>query len=174
MKRLHLFVALALVSACGDRTVAVPDLVPFVVPGFAHGARSGDVVLGGQPTPGVLRAFADSGYATIVSTRTGEELDWDERAVVESLGMRFVRIPIPLPVTPITAAQVAALDSVLAAPGGPVLLHCAGGTRAAVLWAVWRSQTYGVDAAVTLHQAEQAGMKLVQPVVGQLFGAGGP
>jgi uncharacterized protein (TIGR01244 family) len=174
MKRYPLILAVALVCACGDRSVPVPDLVPCDAPGFAQFAQSGDVVLGGQPTPGALRALADRGYATIVSTRAAGELDWDERAVVESLGMRFVRIPIPLPVTPITAAQVAALDSVLAAPGGPVLLHCAGGTRATVLWAVWRSQTYGVDAAVTLHQAERAGMKLVQPVVGQLFGASGP
>jgi len=172
MKRLSLFLAVALLSACGDRSATVPDLVPFDAPGFPQGAQSGDVVLGGQPTPGALRALADRGYTTIVSTRTAAELDWDERAVVESLGMRFVRIPIPLPATPVGAAQVAALDRVLAAPDGPVLLHCAGGTRAAVLWAVWRSRAHGVDAAVTLQQAEQAGMKLVQPVVGQLLGGG--
>jgi uncharacterized protein (TIGR01244 family) len=165
MLRSSLLLAIALLGACGDRTAAVPELVPFTAPGFAHCAQAGDLVIGGQPAPGALRQLAERGFATIVSTRTADELDWDEQAVVESLGMRFVRIPVPLPVAPVTPQQVAALDSVLTTDGGPIFLHCAVGTRAAVLWAVWLSETHGTDPTATLERAKQAGVRLVQPAV---------
>jgi uncharacterized protein (TIGR01244 family) len=169
-----LLLAVTLLGACGDRTAAVPDLVPFQVAGFSQFAQAGDLILGGQPTPGALRQLADRGFAAIVSTRAAAELDWDEEATVVSLGMRFIRIPVPLPVSRITPAQVAALDRVLASPGGPVVVHCAGGTRAAALWAVWLSETHGVDPAVTLRRAELAGMKILRPTAEQLLGATGP
>jgi len=174
MKRLLLLLAVALSSACGDRSAVVPELLPFAAPGFARFARTGDLVLGGQPSPGALRYLADHGFTTVVSTRAATELDWDERAAVESLGMRFVSIPIPLPVSAIRRAQVAALDSVFARHDGPILLHCAGGTRAVALWAQWLAETRKLEAAATMQRAELAGMKIVQPIAQQLLGTAGP
>jgi uncharacterized protein (TIGR01244 family) len=163
------FLFVALLWACGDRTPAIPELAPFTAAGCAHCAQAGDLVLGGQPTPGALRALAERGFRTIVSTRAAGELDWDEQAVAESLGMRFVRIPLPLPVAPVTAAQIAALDTVLAASDGPLFLHCAAGTRAAVLWARWLQETRGLDPATILARAESAGVRLVQPATRTLL-----
>lgn len=174
MPRHPLFLLLALLPACAQRAAPLPDLVPFATPGIEHAARAGAIVLGGQPSPAALRRLADSGFRTIVSTRAATELDWDEEAAVEALGMRFVRIPIPLPLTPVTPEQVEALDRVLAAERGPVFLHCAAGIRAAVLWAVWRREAHAVDPAATLRQVEEAGLPLSPGAVRRLLGGTEP
>jgi uncharacterized protein (TIGR01244 family) len=174
MSRYLLPLAALLLGACGDRPAPLPELERFTAPGFAHCAQAGNLVIGGQPTPGTLRQLAERGFSTVISTRAAGELDWDEQALVESLGMRFVRIPITLPVAPISPFQVAALDSALAADTGLTFIHCAAGTRAAVLWALWLRDTRGLDPERVLARAESAGVRLVQPATVTLLGHAGP
>jgi len=167
MKRPALLLASVLAVACGDRPAAVPDPAPCDIPGLPNCARTGDVVFGGQPSPATLQYLADQGYTTVVTTRGLAELDWDERAAVEALGMRFVQIPMDNPVLAITDAQVAALDSVLTSASGPILLHCGSGNRVAGLWAAWLAEKRSIDPEAALRLAELAGMTGVRPVVEQ-------
>lgn len=168
-RALVLALTLALL-ACAPRTAPTVAVVPFASPELSSGVRAGHVAITGQPTPAALRALAAEGFTTVVSLRDVAELDWDEQAVVDSLGMRFVRIPVPLPLEPITTAQVAALDQVLRTGDGPVLLHCAAGVRAAVLWARWMETAHGADPAVTLPQVERAGIRLPESAVARMLG----
>jgi len=161
-----LSIALVL-AACGGERFTVADPIACDIPGLQNCRQSGDVVFSAQPSPAALQQLKNQGFTTIVSTRGLAELDWDERAVVESLGMRFVQIPMENPVTGITDAQVTALDSVLTAQQGPVALHCGSGNRVAGLWGAWLADRKGVDATEALRLAELAGMTRVRPAVEQ-------
>jgi uncharacterized protein (TIGR01244 family) len=168
MHRLAVLLLIAVLVACGGRErITVADPVACDAPGLQVCRQTGDIVFGSQPSPATLQYFKDQGFTTIVSTRGLTELEWDERALVESLGMRFVQIPMENPVTGITDAQIAALDSVLAAQQGPTLLHCSSGNRVAGLWGAWLAERRGVDPAAALRLAELAGMTRVRPVVEQ-------
>lgn len=166
--------------ACSDRpadrndnadqpaaAAAVPDPTPCTVDGMRNCARTGDVLIGSQPTEDALATLAAEGYTTVVTTRADGEIDWDEQAVVEGLGMRFVRIPMPSPVTEITDEQVARLDSVLGDAAGPVVLHCGSGNRVSGLWAAWLAAERGYEPDEALRLAELAGMGSVRPTVEQ-------
>lgn len=149
-----------LVLACGgDPKPAACD-----VPGLPNCTRFDDVIIGGQPSPATLRYLASEGVRTVVSMRGPGEINWNERATVETFGMRFVEIPMPYPILGITDAQVAALDSVLTGPG-PILMHCNSGNRTAGLWAVWLAERRGVSPGRAMDLAWQAGMGNVGPVV---------
>jgi protein tyrosine phosphatase (PTP) superfamily phosphohydrolase (DUF442 family) len=173
MHRPVVIVVLALLAACGGRErFTVADPVACSVPGLPNCRQTGDIVFGAQPSPAALQYLRDQGVTTVVSTRGLMELDWDERALVESLGMRFVQIPMGNPVTGITDAQVAALDSVLSAPGS-VLLHCSSGNRVAGLWGAWLAERQGMEPVNALRLAELAGMTRVRPAVEQRVCAAG-
>lgn len=173
MTRTLLLPTIALLAACGvpAADLVVDDPVACEAPGLTNCRQTGDVVFGSQPSPATLQYLADQGYTTIVSTRGLTELDWDERAAVEALGMRFVQIPMPSPVTGITDAQVAALDSVLAGHAGPILLHCGSGNRVAGLWATWLTEKQGMHPDSALRLATLAGMTGVRAMVEQRLSA---
>jgi len=186
MKRFLLLLGLASVGACsnppaerpGDTpaaaitaSVSIPDPTPCHVEGMRNCATTGDVLIGSQPTENALDTLAAQGYRTVVSTRAPGEIDWDERAKVESLGMGFVQIPMPNPVTEITDEQVARLDSVLTHTEGPVALHCGSGNRVSGLWAAWLVADRGVSPSEALRLATLSGMGSVRPAVERRFGA---
>lgn len=165
MFRIRLIVmALALAACAEPRPEAALDLEPCTVEGLPNCVRANDLTFGGQPTADALRLLAAQGYRTVISTRGEGELDWDERARVEELGMRYVAIPMASPVTAITDSQVAALDEALGSEG-PKLLHCSSGNRAAGLWGAWLAERRGVDHARALELAERAGMTRTREVV---------
>jgi len=166
---------LTLLLACAERAdeAVIAEPVACVVEGLRNCAQTGDVIFGGQPTPTALEYLAEQGYTTIVSTRGINELDWDERAAVEALGMRFVSIPMENPVTEITDEQVARLAEVIEHPDGPTLLHCGSGNRVSGLWAVYLAEQAGVEPGRALELAERAGMTGVRPAVEARLGVVG-
>src|ERR1043165_11612 len=62
-------------------------------------ARLGDdIFIGGQPTEKALREMKAQGVTTVVNLRTPEEMKsavkFDEPALIQQLGMRYVYIPM--------------------------------------------------------------------------------
>ncbi len=153
-----------------EAAMAIPDPVPCDMEEMRYCARTGDVYIGGQPTEGALESFAARGVTTVVSTRAEGEIDWDEQATVETLGMTFVRIPMPGPVTEISDEQVTRLDSVLQHSQEPILLHCGSGNRVSGLWGSWLAAERGVEPEEALRLAEMAGLRSVKPVVERRLG----
>jgi uncharacterized protein (TIGR01244 family) len=162
----------AILAGCAERAAdsVTPDPTACQVQGMQNCAVAGDVLFGSQPSETALEQFAAQGYTTVVTTRADGEIDWDERAKVESLGMTFVSIPMPNPVDAITDEQVARLDSVLGSGAGPVVLHCGSGNRVSGLWGAWLAERKDVAPAEALRLAELAGMTSVRPVVEQRLG----
>ena len=186
MRSVLMMLGVATLLACSDRpadrganaeppetdlvSLDIPDPIPCDMNEMQYCARTGDVYIGGQPSESALESFAALGVTTVVSTRAEDEIDWDERARVEALGMKFVRIPMPGPVTEISDEQVMRLDSVLEYSQEPVLLHCGSGNRVSGLWGSWLAAERGVEPAEALRLAEMAGLRSVKPVVEQRLG----
>jgi uncharacterized protein (TIGR01244 family) len=185
MKHVLLLLGLAALTACSERpaerssdaasaaiqtAASIPDPQPCQIEGMRSCAKTGDILIGSQPSEAALETLAAQGYKTIVSTRAEGEIDWDERAKVDSLGMTFVRIPMPSPVTEITDDQVALLDDVLSGGVGPVVLHCGSGNRVSGLWAAWLVADHGLAPTEALRLATLAGMGSVRPVVERRLG----
>src|SRR6266446_1082906 len=106
-------------------------------------ARVGaDIFVTGQPTERALRELREQGVTTVVNLRTPEEMTrnvkFDEPALVASLGMQYVYLPVrgndQFPYSPATLAKFA--DAVSNAKG-KVLLHCTVAWRASHLWAAY-------------------------------------
>jgi uncharacterized protein (TIGR01244 family) len=156
------FLLSILLAACKGE---IPDPKPVEIDGVRNGSQVGDVLIAGQPTEKALAELAGRGYKTILTTRGEGELEWDEKAKVDSLGMTFVRVPMPNPIAEISDEQVEQFAKVMRSGKRPMVLHCASGNRVAGLWAVWLVEVGGVDVDEALRLGTLAGMTRIRPVV---------
>ena len=155
-------------------TPATPAPETVAIDGMRNVVRVGNITVGAQPSPEGLAQAAELGYTVVVSNRAAGEIDWDERAVLDSLGIEFISMPMPGPVNEITDAQVDQFDRVVSVPGANVLLHCASGNRASGLWATWLVEKQGVEPERALELAAMGGMGSVRSVVEARLGIGTP
>jgi uncharacterized protein (TIGR01244 family) len=117
-----------------------------------------DVFISGQPTAQGLRELHSQGVTTVVNLRSPEEMTkqvpFDEAALVKSLGMKYVYIPMrgnaEFPYSPDGLKSFAAA---MAAAHGKVLLHCTVAWRASHMWAAYLIQYRDVPVATALAQA---------------------
>jgi uncharacterized protein (TIGR01244 family) len=145
MRRLLILAALlapALAAAAFDGS-ALPDTVPDWDGFRGRIHREGRVYIGGQPGHDTLLELPARGVTCVVNLRTPDEMDnrervpFDEAALVDSLGVEYVNIPLGGDEHPYTPAAVAAFADVLSRHEGPVLLHCTVAWRASHLWAAY-------------------------------------
>jgi len=121
---------------------------------------------GAQPTePGLTRLHA-LGIRTVLNIRDdGDAAVESERRIVESLGMRFVHIPIKDGnifnwSRQIPTDTVRRFFEVLGSMPGPVFIHCKRGTdRTGALVAIYRIARNGWDTARALQEANERGMR---------------
>ncbi len=113
-----------------------------------------DVFIAGQPTERALRALRARGVTTVVNLRSPPEMErvsFDEAALVKSLGMTYVHLPMrgtaDLPYEP---TAVKAFAAAMQAAEGKVLLHCTIAWRASHLWAAYLIEERGVPVATAL------------------------
>ena len=95
------------------------------------------VWLAPQPGEDDIRAWAEAGAKTVICSRSADELaalPFDLPAEVEKNGMAWIHMPIggSHGADPELKNQ---LGGVLDAADGPVVMHCASGTRSAHLYA---------------------------------------
>ncbi len=124
-------------------TVSAPVILDTTGLYLERAARVGEeIFVTGQPTERALRELREQGVTTVVNLRTPEEMTrnvkFDESALVASLGMQYVYLPVrgndQYPYSPATLAKFA--DAVSNAKG-KVLLHCTVAWRASHLWAAY-------------------------------------
>ncbi|MDF1808809.1 MAG: M28 family peptidase [Phycisphaerales bacterium] len=103
-----------------------------------HERQAGRITFHRQPTQDELIAFADAGGQVVVNARSESEmenLEFDERELVESLGMQYAHIP--------TTRLSFGYDlrdqftDVINSSDGPVMFHCKSGSRAAGIYALY-------------------------------------
>ena len=131
----------------------------------------GGLCTGGRPAPEHLAKAADLGVKVVVNLcPPAESPGFDEAAVVASLGMSYVNIPVA-GVGDLTPANVALLAAALEGHGEQhrALLHCASGNRVGAMLALKAKQIDGKSTAEALDIGRAAGLKGLEPVVMQLL-----
>jgi uncharacterized protein (TIGR01244 family) len=121
-----------------------------------------DVIFAGQPTAEALAGYAAAGVKVVVNLRTPEEmqkLGLDERAMVETAGMRYVQVPFGS--TPPKDDELAGVMKLLgeAKPNAKVLLHCASSNRVGYVWGLYQAKKKGLAVESAVAEAKKAGMK---------------
>lgn len=122
---------------------ALPDTVADWAGFNARLWRDGRVFIGGQPDSSALCAAAGRGVTCVINLRTPAEMadrkrvPFDEAALVRSLGLEYVHLPMGDKEHPYSTAAVDSLAAALGRHGGPVLLHCTVGWRAAHAWVAY-------------------------------------
>jgi len=80
-----------------------------------------------------IKLVASQGYKSILNVRASDESGFvqNEQSVSESLGLKYAHSPLPVPALPKenSLAASALIDTL----PKPVLVHCAGSNRAAVV-----------------------------------------
>jgi protein tyrosine/serine phosphatase len=126
-----------------------------------------DLYRGGQPTDEGFRRLADMGVRTVVSLRAYGHTarhEQAERRTVESLGMRWVSLPMRMYWRP-TEAQVLAFLALTGAAGdGPVFIHCQHGEdRTGSMVAVYRVARHGWSVDRAYEEAIDLGLATWNP-----------
>ena len=136
------------------RLIPVDDAT---LPG-AH--EAGPVDLAGQPTKEQFELLRNRNITTVISLRGDGELAWDEQAMVESLGMNFVSIPIshPSDLDPTTLKRIRSLLSA-AKSDERVLLHCASANRVGAVWMAHRVKDGRMTVDHAIKEAKRVGLR---------------
>jgi len=114
-----------------------------------------DVSIAGQPTERALRELKAQGVTTVVNLRSPIEMEryvpFDEPALIKSLGMRYVYLPMRgTPDLPYSPQAVKDFAAAMKAAEGKVLLHCTIAWRASHLWAAYLIEERQVPVATAL------------------------
>ena len=120
--------------------------------------QDGPVFVAGAPTPEGLDEIRDRGVTTIIDLRRPEEGTFDEEAAARARGLRYIRLPMP---TDQLAPQQADafIDALRSHEQEKVLIHCAGGSRAAAMYGLYLGAEKNCPATEALRRAQQAGLK---------------
>ena len=122
------------------------------------------ITAAGQPNENGLRELAEDGYVAVIDLRTeAEDRGMDEQAVVESLGMDYVSLPIAGRGA-ISFENAAKLDQILGKYDQPVLVHCGSSNRVGALLAL-REKMHGADDEDALAFGKSAGMTSLEDTV---------
>ncbi|EKT4448153.1 TPA: tyrosine-protein phosphatase [Stenotrophomonas maltophilia] len=126
---------------------------------------------GGQPSAAQLQALAAQGVRTVIDLRQpGEDRGFDEIHAAESLGLRYVRIPVA-GAEGLDAANVRAVHQALQQSQGPVLLHCASGNRAGAVLGLVNARYEHASPEQALQLGQRAGLKSLEAATRQRLAA---
>jgi uncharacterized protein (TIGR01244 family) len=172
-----ILLAIPLIAVLAQAACSGPQVEPIQPPAEAKAAellRNGKmpfegVLVGGQPTAEQFETLAGLGYGTIVNLRQPEEKGNTDSALIESLGMRYVAIPIGSAET-LNEQNALELAEILAGAEAPVVVHCASGNRVGALFALKAYYADGETPEEALALGQQAGMTRTASVVKQRLG----
>ena len=134
----------------------------------ASAACADGVISAGQPDESQIAEYAEQGVVAVIDLRTAnEDRGFDESAVVESNGMKYVSLPIGGRAA-ISFENAKALDELLADNDGPVLVHCGSGNRVGALMAL-RASLKGASDEEALEVGEKYGMTRLKTVVKEVL-----
>lgn len=117
------------------------------------------VIVGGQPGPEAVSEAKEAGYRTIVDLCAPNEYHSYDRDQVESLGFRYINIPISGQ-GDLCHSSAQRLHEVLEDESArPVIVHCASGARVGALFTLRACWVLGHPAEHALHLGRQAGLR---------------
>jgi uncharacterized protein (TIGR01244 family) len=115
----------------------------------------GNVLIGPQPTEEDLRQAKRQGINTVIDFRMPSETTTPNAELVAKNGLDYANIPVSK--ASLSPNQIDELDRIMQEKEGPFLLHCASGTRAAMLLVLSRAKKNNWDAERTFEEAKAMG-----------------
>ena len=135
------------------------DPLAKTIPNYTR-AADGEIVYAGQPSKDGFRAVKDAGFKTVINLRPADEMNFDEKKVVEGLGMTYVNIPITT--LSITEEKVGRLADLLGDPeAAPILMHCGSSNRVGGMWYIYRALFTDASEEEAMEEATKYGLRSV-------------
>ncbi|MFY8328700.1 fused DSP-PTPase phosphatase/NAD kinase-like protein [Pseudoalteromonas sp. ZZD1] len=126
--------------------------------------HAGQVYSAGQPSIEQFEALAHEGIKHVINLRGQSEQDWDEKALVNSLNMNYVALPIT-GAKDINVENARLLTQLLMQKQGEaVLVHCASSNRVGALMAIAAYES-GQNLEASIDEGKSWGLKSLEPVV---------
>ncbi len=119
-----------------------------------------NLLISGQPDSASFEKLKQQGVTTIINLRTAREMDnrnlvpFDEKEVVENLGMNYIHIPLGGPDNPYTKQVLNTFADSLANAKGKVLLHCTVAGRASHMFAAYLIEYKGFSPQKAIEYAK--------------------
>ena len=161
-------------SVRAERKAEQCELTPVKVGGTKPAHQCGNIFLAGQPAKDDLAKWKARGVRTVINLRMPDETDWDERAAVEALGMKYISVPFGGPDTLTVKKMHSALRALRTGRfsdqsngdalekrkhNAKVLLHCASSNRVGAIWYAHRILHEGLEPKAALQEAKAAGLR---------------
>lgn len=138
-------------------------------------AKSGNLYISGQPDEESFQKLKSEGVTTVINLRTDMEMDnrdyvpFDEEAVVENLGLKYIQIPLGGTDSPYTKEALVKFADAMDNANGEVLLHCTTAHRASYMWAAYLIQfkSFSPDEAIEYAKAVNFGEWPLEGLLGK-------
>ncbi len=119
----------------------------------------GKTMLCGQPTAAEFAEAKKRGIKTVITLREKNEIDWDESAALEQLGLNFYQLGFRAPDS-LTPAIIEKTVTIMGDPKRtPVMLHCASANRVGALWLAHRVLNDKLDIETARKEAKTVGLR---------------
>ncbi|MDP6039002.1 MAG: protein tyrosine phosphatase family protein [Candidatus Latescibacteria bacterium] len=121
--------------------------------------KFGDVYFAGQPSEADFEEVKKAGVKTVINLRMPNEVSWDEKQVVNDLGMVYHNIPFDSPdlLTDVLFDELRGLLN--KTENQPVMLHCASANRVGAMWLAYRAVDGGLSYKDALDEAKTVGLR---------------
>ena len=116
------------------------------------------MLIGPQPTDENIQQAKQQGIKTVIDFRMPGELATPNAELSARHGLDYVNIPVSK--TNLSSKQIEEFDRVLEEKQGPFLIHCASGTRAAMLLALSRAKKQNWNTERTFQETQAMGYDL--------------
>jgi protein tyrosine phosphatase (PTP) superfamily phosphohydrolase (DUF442 family) len=116
------------------------------------------IIFASQPAVEDFAAFRDMGVTLVLSNRHEAELDFDEREIVEGLGMVYVNVPFSGGAE-LTDEVIERSLEVLRTSERPMLAHCQACNRTGAILMAHRVMNDGVEIERAFEEAVRAGLR---------------
>ena len=120
--------------------------------------RLNNLFFAGQFTQADIEKLKEAKIERVITLRMDKELDWDEKAAIESAGLTFARFPFASP-GGLTDEVFDKVRESLKDKSQTTLLHCGTANRAGGVWLPYRVLDEGVDLETALAESKQIGLK---------------
>tara|TARA_R110002049_G_scaffold5290_2_gene37131 strand:+ start:17 stop:568 length:552 start_codon:yes stop_codon:yes gene_type:complete len=168
MNRFHFITTLLLALSAFSPAWAADKLATLEIDNLNHPVEN--IYSSAQPAQASFKAIAESGIEVVVNLRPHSELDWDEQALVESLGMTYINLPVA-GAADITNEKAKALETLLAElEGKQVLVHCSSSNRVGALSALSAYQKNGGDVNASVAEGKKWGLTRLEVLVREKLG----
>lgn len=117
-----------------------------------------ELFIGPQPAQQDLEEAKQLGIRTVIDMRMPGETAAPNADLTRKNGLVYVNVPVDK--SALTALKIDELDQVMQRTQGPYLLHCATGTRSALLLALSRAKQNAWTAERTFEEAKTMGFNL--------------